>query len=269
MTFCVVIPARFVSTRLPGKPLADLHGMPMIARVAAAAARSAAAEVVVATDDERVRDAVPQMPRVRTAMTRSDHPSGSDRVLEAAQRAGWPDDRIVVNLQGDEPLMPPPLIDQVAEALAKSPRAGVATLMAPLERPSDAFDENVVKVVASASGRALYFSRAPIPYARGRFGAAKAAGLPEAGAGRWRRHVGIYAYRLHALRSFSSWPQGELEAVESLEQLRFLEHDVEIAVQEAAAAAPGGVDTQADLARARAALSAGSEDAAASGPAAS
>ena len=268
MTFCVVIPARFASTRLPGKPLADLHGAPMIARVAMAAARSAAAEVVVATDDERVRDAVPRTPRVRTAMTRSDHPSGSDRVLEAAQGAGWPDDRIVVNLQGDEPLMPPALIDQVAEALANSPRAGVATLMAPLERSSDVFDENVVKVAASASSRALYFSRAPIPYARGHFGAG-AAGLPEAGAGRWRRHVGIYAYRLHALRSFASWPRGELEAVESLEQLRFLEHDVEIAVQEAAAAAPGGVDTEADLARARAALSSGSGDAPASGPVAS
>ena len=240
----------------------------MIARVAMAAAGSAAAEVVVATDDERVRDAVPRMPRVRAEMTRPDHPSGSDRVLEAAQRAGWPDDRIVVNLQGDEPLMPASIIDQVAHVLADSTGAGVATLMAPLSPLQEAFDENVVKVVASASGRALYFSRAAIPHARGRFGARKTAQLG-AVAGRWRRHVGIYAYRVRTLRRFANWPPGDLEAVESLEQLRFLEHDVEVAVRDAAATVPGGVDTPADLERVRNALREEGGSATGGGPAAS
>ena len=253
MTFCVVIPARFASTRLPGKPLADLHGLPMIARVAMAAAGSGAAEVLVAADDQRVRDAVPSLPRVRVTMTRPDHLCGSDRALEAAQRAGWPDDRIIVNLQGDEPLLPPALLDQVAAALAQCPGAGAATLAEPLQRPADVFDENVVKVAVSASGRALYFSRAPIPWARGRFGAGRTDAL-ETDARSWRRHIGLYAYRLRTLRRFASWAPGRLEALESLEQLRFLERDVDIAVRDAAAPAPGGVDTPADLERVRAAL---------------
>lgn len=250
MTFCVVIPARHASTRLPGKPLADLGGLPMIAHVVGAAARSGAAEIVVATDDERVRDAVPATARVRVAMTRSDHVSGSDRVMEAAAQAGWPAERIVVNLQGDEPHMPPALIDQVAQALATTPGAGVATLAEPLRRVEEVFDEHIVKVVATPSGRALYFSRAPIPFARGRFGTARHGGL-EANWGEWRRHVGIYAFRVQALRRFVGWPPGRLEAVESLEQLRFLEHDVDIVVQDAAALVPGGVDTAADLERVR------------------
>ena len=250
MTFCVVIPARYASTRLPGKPLADLGGLPMIAHVVAAAARSGAAEVVVATDDERVRDAVPATARVRVAMTRADHASGSDRVMEAAAQAGWPAERIVVNLQGDEPLMPPALIDQVAQALAATPGAGVATLAEPLRRVEEVFDEHIVKVVATASDRALYFSRAPIPFARGRFGTVRHGGL-EANWGGWRRHIGIYAFRVQALRRFVGWPPGRLEATESLEQLRFLEHDVDIVVQDAAAPVPGGVDTAADLERVR------------------
>ena len=253
MTFCVVIPARYASTRLPGKPLADLNGTPMIARVALAAARSNAAEVLVATDDERVRDAVPTRTRVRVAMTGADHTSGSDRVMEAAANAGWPDDRIVVNLQGDEPLMPPALIDQVAAALAAAPDAGVATLAEPLQRVEEVFDEHIVKVAAASSGRALYFSRAPIPFARGRFGAAEAGDL-DASWGEWRRHIGIYAYRVGTLRRFVGWPPGQLERTESLEQLRFLEHDVDIVVHDAAAPAPGGVDTPADLERVRQAL---------------
>lgn len=253
MTFCVVIPARYASTRLPGKPLADLAGSPMIAHVANAAARSQGAEIVVATDDERVREATPASSRVRVAMTRGDHTSGSDRVLEAALSAGWPDNRIVVNVQGDEPLLPPALIDQVAAALAAAPDAGVATLAGPLTDSTQVFDENVVKVATSTSGRALYFSRAPIPHARGHFGVPRAAYLDPRW-GRWRRHIGVYAYRVDTLRRFVGWPPGELEATESLEQLRFLEHDVDIIVQDAAAPAPGGVDTPADLERTREAL---------------
>lgn len=253
MTFCVVIPARYASTRLPGKPLVDLGGTPMIAHVARAAARSQGAEIVVATDDERVRAATPTSNRVRVAMTRDDHASGSDRVLEAALDAGWPGDRIVVNVQGDEPLLPPSLIDQVAAALAATPNAGVATLAEPLTDSAHVHDENVVKVATSRSGRALYFSRAPIPYARGRFGGALTGNLDPRW-GRWRRHIGIYAYRVDTLRRFVGWPHGELEATESLEQLRFLEHDVDIVVRDAAAPAPGGVDTPADLERVREAL---------------
>ena len=250
MTFCVVIPARYASTRLPGKPLADLGGTPMIAHVVKAAAHSKGAEILVATDDERVRDATPTSSRVGVAMTRGDHASGSDRVLEAALNAGWPGDRIVVNVQGDEPLLPPALIDQVAAALATAPEAGVATLAEPLKASAQVFDENVVKVATSTSGRALYFSRAPIPYARGRFGAPMAGHLDPQW-GRWRRHIGIYAYRVDTLRRFVGWPPGELEAIESLEQLRFLEHDMDIVVRDAAAPAPGGVDTPADLERVR------------------
>ena len=253
MTFCVVIPARYASTRLPGKPLADLGGAPMIAHVARAAARSQGTEIVVATDDERVRAATPTSNRVRVAMTRDDHPSGSDRVLEAALGAGWPGDRIVVNVQGDEPLLPPALIDQVAAALAATPDAGVATLAEPLNESAQVHDENVVKVATSRSGRALYFSRAPIPYARGRFGVPMTGNLDPQW-GRWRRHIGIYAYRVDTLRRFVGWPPGELEATESLEQLRFLEHDVDIVVRDAAVPAPGGVDTPADLERVREAL---------------
>ena len=250
--FSVVIPARFASTRLPGKPLADIRGMPMVARVAARAARSRAERVVVATDDRRVLSALSSLTAstpVEGAMTASGHASGSDRTMEVAEREGWADDHVVVNVQGDEPLIPPAVIDQVAGLLHDAPSRDVATLSEPLETLDDVFDENVVKVVASRAGRALYFSRAPVPFARGRFDGRR--GPLPSDAGGWRRHVGIYAYRVRALRRFVALPRGAFEATESLEQLRFLEHDIDIVVADAVAPVPGGVDTPADLERVR------------------
>ena len=260
MTYRVVVPARFASTRLPGKPLADLGGKPMIVRVVEQARRSKAQSVVVATDDERVLQAVTDA-GADAVMTRPDHASGSDRVMEVAANVGWRADDIVVNVQGDEPFMPPEVIDQVAalvgEASAWPARAcRVATLCEPITRPADVFDPNVVKVVADERGRALYFSRAPVPWARADFAhAADSAGKTPCrlGAG-WRRHVGIYAYQVDALKEFVAWPPGHLEQLEALEQLRLLEHGRGIAVAEALAPVPGGIDTPADLARARAVL---------------
>lgn len=254
MSFRVVIPARFASSRLPGKPLLDLHGQPMIQRVAAQAARSGARSVVVATDDDRVHKAVLRsgIAGVAAALTRADHASGSDRVMEVVANEGWSDDEIVVNVQGDEPLLPPRVIDQVAavareaSAWPKNP-CGVATLCEAIADSADVFDPNVVKVVADAQGRALYFSRAPVPWSRAEFAEGVSGALPAG----WHRHIGIYAWRVDALKEFVSWPVGRLERVEALEQLRLLEHGRGIAVAEAAAPVPGGVDTPADAERVR------------------
>ena len=268
MSFRVVIPARFASSRLPGKPLLDLGGKPMIVRVAEQAARSGARGVIVATDDERVLRAVEgaRIERAEAVLTRADHPSGSDRVMEVA--AGWPDEEVVVNVQGDEPLVPPAVIDQVAALLREaSPQPGplaserrarglplarkspcsVATLCEPIACPGDVFDPNIVKVVVDAQGRALYFSRAPVPWSRAAFSEE----VPVKLAAGWQRHIGIYAYRVDALREFVSWPVGHLERVEALEQLRLLERGRGIAVAEAVAPVPGGVDTPADAERVR------------------
>ena len=217
----------------------------MIAHVAARVANSGAQEVIVATDDERVLRAA-AVPDVRAVMTRADHASGSDRVMEVAEACGWPDDHIVVNVQGDEPLIPPAVIDQVAGLLRRSKGVGVATLSEPLLDTADILDQNIVKVVVTRSGRALYFSRAPIPCARGGFPASVAGSD-----GGWHRHIGIYAYRVDALRRFVALPVARLEITESLEQLRFLENDMGIAVEQALAPVPGGVDTAADLERVR------------------
>lgn len=259
MSFRVVIPARFASSRLPGKPLLDLGGKPMIARVAEQAARSGARSVVVATDDERVRRAVEgaRIERAEAVLTQTDHPSGSDRVMEVAAGAAWRDEEIVVNVQGDEPLVPPAVINQVAELLRQASAVrerpcGVATLSEPITRSGDVFDPNIVKVVVNAQGRALYFSRAPVPWSRAAFSAGAPAKLSRG----WQRHIGIYAYRVDALREFVSWPVGNLERVEALEQLRLLEHGRPIAVAEAVAPVPGGVDTPADAERVRRLLAA-------------
>ena len=243
--FSVVVPARFASTRLPGKPLAQIAGRPMIAHVAASAAKSGARDVVVATDDVRVLQ-VAASTDARALMTRSDHASGSDRVMEVVEAYGWPDDHAVVNVQGDEPLIPPAVIDQVAGLLERSTGVGVATLSEPLQDGRDILDENIVKVVVAASGCALYFSRAPIPYARGGIPASVSCGEPG-----WRRHIGIYAYRVAALRRFVALPVGRLERTESLEQLRLLENGMSIAVEQAVVPVPGGVDTPRDLERVR------------------
>ena len=250
--FHVVVPARYASTRLPAKPLADLGGVPMIVRVARQARASRAASVTVATDDQRVLDALAAH-RVDGVMTRADHVSGSDRVMEVATRLGWPDDAIVVNVQGDEPLIPPAVIEQVAALLATRIELGVATLCEPIERRRDVFDPNIVKVARSKGGKALYFSRAPIPWERATFATAHSdAALPSGT--RWWRHVGIYGYRVGVLRRFCALPPGTLERTESLEQLRLLENDIDIAVAVAVAPVPGGVDTPEDLARVRALL---------------
>jgi 3-deoxy-manno-octulosonate cytidylyltransferase (CMP-KDO synthetase) len=256
-SFKVVIPARYASTRLPAKPLADIHGKPMIVRVVAQALASGAAEVVVATDDARVAAAVSDA-GYEAALTRADHASGSDRVMEVVEQRGWPDDALVINVQGDEPLIPPAVIRHLGDAMAARPETPVGTVCERLDDARLLFDPNVVKVVRGERDQALYFSRAPIPYARDAFAAAGVAGgdalrAPEAlpGEGGWYRHVGIYAFRVHALRRFVAWPMGRLERLESLEQLRLLEHDVELLVVEAPEPVPGGVDTPADLERVR------------------
>jgi 3-deoxy-manno-octulosonate cytidylyltransferase (CMP-KDO synthetase) len=247
--FHVVVPARYASTRLPGKPLADLGGVPMIVRVARQARSSRAESVVVATDDPRVMAAL-EAHRVQGVMTRSDHASGSDRVMEVAQTLAWPDDAIVVNVQGDEPLIPPAVIEQVAGLLATRRQFGVATLCERIERRGDVFDPNIVKVARSANDRALYFSRAPIPWERQSFATSQADAPMPAGA-LWWRHIGIYGYRVAALKRFCALPTGALERTESLEQLRLLENDVDIAVAVAVEPVPGGVDTPEDLERLR------------------
>ena len=251
MSFHVVIPARFASSRLPGKPLIDLGGETMIARVAKQALQSGAQSVVVAIDDERVAQAVADT-GAEAVMTGADHPSGSDRVMEVAAKQGWREDEIVVNVQGDEPLIPPAAIDQVANLLhVPYSDCGVATLCEPIVRREDVFDPNIVKVVADRSGRALYFSRAPIPWSRRGFENDDA--LDGA---HWKRHIGIYAYRVRALREYVAWPPSHLEEVEALEQLRLLDHGRHIAIADAVAVVPGGVDTPADAERVRAILSA-------------
>jgi 3-deoxy-manno-octulosonate cytidylyltransferase (CMP-KDO synthetase) len=252
MTFNVVIPARYASVRLPGKPLADIQGIPMIVRVAEQAAMSGAAEVVVATDDERIVAAV-EAAGHSAMLTSVDHPSGSDRVMEVARLRGWHTDDIVINVQGDEPLIPPAVIRQVAASLDADTALAAATLCEQVTALATVFDPNAVKVVRALDGRALYFSRAPVPYARDAFAAGPQT-LPDSG--RWRRHIGIYAYRLWALQRFVSLPPGELEQLESLEQLRLLENGMDIRVDEACEPVPGGVDTPEDLERVRVLLAA-------------
>ncbi len=255
MKFSVIIPARFASTRLPGKPLRDLAGRTMIERVYRQAQASAAAQVVVATDDERIAAAVRDFGG-EVVLTATEHPSGTDRLWQAAQLCGLAADSIVVNVQGDEPLLPPPVIDQVAANLAANPEAGVATLCEPIHDIADFTNPNIVKVVADARGFARYFSRAPIPWPRDAF----AAGIQALPAGfQPRRHIGLYAYRVRLLDRFVGWPVAPIEALEALEQLRFLWHGERIHVADACAPVPGGVDTPADLARVQRLLAAGGE----------
>lgn len=245
--FHVVVPARYASTRLPGKPLADIAGKPMIVRVVEAASRSGAVDICVATDDACVFDAVRSHGH-EACMTRADHASGTDRIAEVAVARGWGDGEIVVNVQGDEPLIEPSLIDGVAQALAGDDKAAVATAAHALESASDFFNPNVVKVVCDAAGRALYFSRAPMPWARDAFAIDRDV-LPH-GLGALR-HIGIYAYRVGFLRRYGSLAAAPLETIESLEQLRVLWHGYGIRVITVASAPEAGVDTPADLERVR------------------
>lgn len=249
--FIVAIPARYAASRLPGKPLRLLGGEPLVVRVARRALAAGASEVWVATDDERIREAL-ESTEVRVAMTSPAHASGSDRLAECADIAGWSDDALVVNLQGDEPFAPPAGIRAVADALAGT-GADMATLAVPITETATLFDPNAVKLVRAANGDALYFSRAPIPWHRDAFAQSRDA-MP---LGEWLRHIGIYAYRAGFLRRFSSMPPGRLEQVESLEQLRALEAGFRIAVALTPEPFPPGVDTPEDLLRAEATLAGG------------
>ncbi|QKZ06074.1 3-deoxy-manno-octulosonate cytidylyltransferase [Pseudomonas eucalypticola] len=245
--FTVVIPARFSSTRLPGKPLQLIAGKPMVQHVWEQARKSAAQRVVVATDDARIVEAC-QAFGAEVLLTRADHESGTDRLAEVAQALGLAADAIVVNVQGDEPLIPPTVIDQVAANLAAHAEAGMATLAEPIEDVESLFNTNVVKVVTDRNGLALTFSRATLPWARDQFANDRdslPAGVP------FRRHIGIYAYRAGFLQDFVAWGPCWLEETERLEQLRALWHGVRIHVADAVEAPPAGVDTPQDLERVR------------------
>lgn len=240
--YIVVIPARYASSRLPGKPLADIGGKTMLERVYNQARQSGAARVVLATDDQRIVTAVEAFGG-EVCMTSAEHVSGTDRLQEVASRLQLPEHTILVNVQGDEPLIPPAVIDQVAANLAARPEASVATLCEPLIRDEDFHNPNVVKVVTDLKGFALYFSRAPIPWPREQ-------GLAQ---NHWkpRRHIGLYAYRVALLNRFVTWPPAALEQCESLEQLRVLAQGEKIHVADAVAEVPAGVDTPEDLVRVR------------------
>ena len=248
MSFNVIIPARYASTRLPGKPLADIAGKPMVVRVAERAQRAGAARVVVATDDERIRAAV-EAHGIAACMTRADHPTGTDRLAEAARILDLPDDAIVVNVQGDEPLLAPSLIRAMAELLSAHADAAIATACHPIVDPAEAFNPNVVKVTLDSNRYAMYFSRATIPWARDAFAAGRNAipwGLP------LYRHYGLYAYRVRFLRLFPTLPPAPIERFEALEQLRALWHGHRIVVEVTEGTPAPGVDTEDDLAQVRA-----------------
>ena len=249
--FTVVIPARFGSSRLPGKPLADIAGKPMVQHVYERALESNASRVIIATDDERIQTAAEDF-GAEVCMTQAGHPSGTDRLQEVTRLYNMADDEIVVNVQGDEPLIPPSVINQVAENLMKNPEAGAATLADPLADPKQIFNPNVVKVVTDLNGNALYFSRATIPWARDEF-AREPEVMPEAGC--FRRHIGIYAYRVELLGQFVRWGMSPLEQVEALEQLRLMWHGQRIHVADAVETPPHGVDTAEDLEAVRLILS--------------
>ncbi len=249
----VVIPARFGSTRLPGKPLLPLAGKAMIQWVYERARRSAAQQVIVATDDERIARLVRELGG-EVCVTAATHVSGSDRIAEVARRERWHEGDIIVNLQGDEPLMPEALIDQVAALLAANAGADMATLSVPLDSVAALLDPNVVKVVTDGRQRALYFSRAPIPWSRD--GAQQAPWSQRSHQGA-RRHLGLYAYRVSALLRLAALPPSQLEQIEKLEQLRALEHGMDIRVAHAVVPPGPDVNTAQDLAAVAALLEAG------------
>jgi len=246
--FHVLIPARLGSTRLPRKPLADLGGAPMVVRVAQRALASQALSVTVAADDPAIVQAC-QRHGIEALLTRPDHASGSDRLAEACTLLGWPDQALVVNLQGDEPLMAPELLQAVAQQLQQRPDCVMSTAAHPLHHEAEFLNPNVVKVVLDAQGRALYFSRAPIPHWRDRPAAPSADFPPQPP---MLRHIGVYGYRVGFLRRFPLLQAAPLEQCEALEQLRVLWHGERIAVHVTQQAPGPGVDTPADLERVRA-----------------
>ena len=237
--FVVIVPARWASTRLPGKMLADLAGLPLVVRVAQRALLSKALRVLVATDSEEIAQAT-RKHGIETLMTLASHPTGTDRLAECARALGLRDDEIVVNVQGDEPLIDPALINEVAKALGEDEQAAIATCAAPISDLDALTNPNVVKVVRDLQGRALYFSRSSIPFVR-------CADQPVTAL----HHIGIYAYRVAFLKAFPTLSQGRLEQVESLEQLRALEHGFKICVSVTDSQVAAGVDTEADLQRVR------------------
>ncbi|MDI1232023.1 MAG: 3-deoxy-manno-octulosonate cytidylyltransferase [Methylobacter sp.] len=243
--FKVVIPARYGSTRLPGKPLLNIAGKPMIAHVCERAQEADADDVIVATDDVRIFQAVSDL-GFKAVMTRADHQSGTERIAEVARLCGWAGDEIIVNLQGDEPLIPPTYIRDVAAALASQQQAGIATLAAKITDPEEIFNPNAVKVVLNKAGYALYFSRAPIPWERDTF---TLAGGKPSGKSPYLRHIGLYAYTVDFLNRYCLWDASMLESVESLEQLRILWHGEAVRVKVVDRTPAAGVDTQEDLLR--------------------
>ncbi|MGJ7457027.1 3-deoxy-manno-octulosonate cytidylyltransferase [Halomonas sp. MA07-2] len=254
--FIAVIPSRYASSRLPGKPLAQIAGQPMVAHVWRRACESRATRVVVATDDARIEKALAAL-GAEVLMTRADHPSGTDRLAEVAERLGLADDAVLVNVQGDEPLIPPTLIDQVADRLFDDPDASIATLAEAISDVESLFNPNVVKVVRALSGRALYFSRAPLPWDREAWDSDAFAMRPELlETDAWLRHIGLYAYRAGFLAEYRDWTPSPLEHLEQLEQLRALHHGHAIQVALAREPHPAGVDTVEDLARVRGLLEA-------------
>lgn len=247
MGFSVIIPARYASTRFPGKPLADIAGKPMVQHVYERACQSEAERVIVATDDDRIAEAVRGF-GAEVCMTKTDHPSGTDRLQEVVHTLGFYADDIVVNVQGDEPLIPPRVINQVAHNLRAEPEAGIATLSEPIQDLASLLNPNVVKVVTDARGMAMYFSRAPIPWPRDEFSANQQL-MP--GCYSWQRHIGIYAYRVKMLNEFVRWAPAPIEETECLEQLRAMWNGARIHVEVADELPPAGVDTPEDLERLR------------------
>ncbi|MEQ4532198.1 MAG: 3-deoxy-manno-octulosonate cytidylyltransferase [Mixta sp.] len=247
MSFVAIIPARFASTRLPGKPLVDIHGKPMVVHVMERAIQSGAERVIVATDHPDVAAAVTAAGG-EVCLTRPDHQSGTERLAEVVEQYQFSDETIIVNVQGDEPLIPPEIIRQVAHNLAGSV-AGMATLAVPITSAEEAFNPNAVKVVRDAQGYALYFSRATIPWDRERFAQSR-----DNIGDSLLRHIGIYAYRAGFIRRYVSWEPSQLEQIELLEQLRVLWYGEKIHVDVAETTPAAGVDTAEDLARVRAVL---------------
>lgn len=241
--FKVVIPARYASSRLPGKPLADIHGKPMVQWVYEKARQSQAQDVIVAVDDERVEAAVKAFGG-QVIMTPPELPSGTDRLQYVASHMSWADDEIVVNVQGDEPLLPPQLIDQVASNLAAREAFSISTLYENILREEDVLNPNIVKAVVAADGQALYFSRAPIPWDRDKQALPT---LDANNAGHWKRHIGMYGYRVGFLNQYVQWEVAPLESLEALEQLRAIYNGALIHIEEAAVESMRGVDTEADL----------------------
>ena len=265
MSFTIIIPSRFGSTRLPGKALLDIAGKPMVQRVYEQSCQSKADEVLVATDDPRIAEVVTGFGG-QVVMTSADHPSGTDRLQEVVSKKNYDDNHVVVNVQGDEPLIPPAVINQVAENLLSQPHAGIATLCERIIDPLDILNPNAVKVVRNLNGYAQLFSRSPVPWLRSwpsldsmtaSSDIAQLYAMPKSGSIQWHRHIGIYAYRVEVLNQFVAWPMTPGEQAESLEQLRALDNGVNIHCEEASVSLPSGIDTIEDLERVRALFTSG------------